>query len=257
MKKIHIALGAAVACLLFAAVAMPRQAEPPAARTAQPRFLNAKVERQSVGVNFAGAIATAIREHQSPAWIGYSVAATPGDHGMCDADRPRRIYLEGRPPRTTVEDRSGPAVDLAILVRVEAGTIRKLRVTSVNCEVDAGGLPVAWLTGVTGAESVSWLRDLVDRSDPTVRIETGVMAIALHADQSAGRVLEEFTAPGRATSLRKRAVFWLGVGRGDVTTLVRLARGDESLDIRKEAMFWLSRSRDPRAIAFTEEILRK
>ena len=76
-------------------------------------------------------------------------------------------------------------------------------------------------------------------------------------DPAAGRALQELAAPGPPTPLRKRAVFWLGVGRGDVDTLVRLARGDESLDIRKEAMFWLSRSQDPRAIAFTEEILRK
>lgn len=257
MKRICTFLTAGVSCLLFAAAATPRQAEQAVAPGAQPRFLNATVEQRSAGGDVATAFRASVREARSPSWIGYSVAALGGDHGLCDADRPQRIYLEGRPRRTAVQDQTASSGDLVILFRVETGTVQRLRVASIKCEIDAGGLPVAWLSGASGAGSVALLRSLIGQKDGVVNEQTVVMALALHADPAAGRALQELAAPGQATPVRKRAVFWLGVGRGDVDTLVRLARADESLDIRKEAMFWLSRSQDPRAIAFTEEILRK
>jgi hypothetical protein len=223
-------------------------------------------ERQAAG-GLERTVAAAARAHASAAWIAYSVPAIPGDHNRCEPDRPRRMYLEGRPARNADPDpagaSAGPPPDLVVLFRVDAGKVQKLRVAAVDCELDAGGLPLVWLTGATSADSIAMLRGIV--SAPSVagldvealRPESALMAMALHADPAAQRALEETAAPGHATSLRKRAVFWLGAGRGAVDVLIRLAREDETLDVRKEAMFWLSRSRDPRAQAFTDEILRR
>jgi HEAT repeat protein len=57
--------------------------------------------------------------------------------------------------------------------------------------------------------------------------------------------------------VKKRAVFALSQLRGDqgVTELIRVARTNRNPEVRKQAIFWLGQSRDPRALAFIEEIL--
>ncbi len=262
MKQL-MALAVGVSCLLAGGRVAAREApqEPPAG--IQAHFVNSRVETHPAGMSLARAFAAAVRQQASPAWIGYSVPATPGDHGMCEPDRPRRAYLEGRPARTRPDTTAGPSPDIVVLFRAEGGKVQKLRVVSLDCEIDAGGLPVVWLTGVTGAASVGLLRGFVTSDAPEgvdasgFKEESALMAIALHADPSARSALEAFVAPGQPVPIRKRAAFWLGAERGAVDTLIRLVREDDSLDVRKQAMFWLARSPDPQATAFVQEILRK
>jgi hypothetical protein len=224
-------LVAGLSTLLCVAALSPRAVGEGSA--AQPRFLNARVEERASGASLERALAAAAREHAAGAWIGYSVPSVPGDHQLCDADRPQRIYLEGRPAGRLPDERPGPAPDIVLLARVEDGKIERLRLASIGCEIDAGGLPVVWLTGVAPAQSVELIRQAVAGRAAGgidvagVRQETGLLALALHADPSAEPALEGFAAPSQPEALRRRAVFWL------------------------------ARSRDPRAIAYTEAILRK
>jgi HEAT repeat protein len=57
--------------------------------------------------------------------------------------------------------------------------------------------------------------------------------------------------------VKKKAVFALSQLQGGegVTELIRVARTNRNPEVRKQAIFWLGQSRDPRALAFIEEIL--
>jgi HEAT repeat protein len=61
------------------------------------------------------------------------------------------------------------------------------------------------------------------------------------------------------TEVKKRAVFSLSQLPKDegVPLLINVARTNRNPEVRKQAMFWLGQSRDPRAIDFFAEILKK
>jgi len=61
------------------------------------------------------------------------------------------------------------------------------------------------------------------------------------------------------TDVKKRAVFALSQLPKDegVPLLIQVARTNGNPEVRKQAMFWLGQSKDPRALAFFEEILSK
>lgn len=267
-----------VMCALATTGAAPRgDIQAPAA--GQPPIVNAKVETRAVGSSLTQAVDGIVRAQATPTWFGYSVPTVPGDHHLCDSDRPSRAYLERRPAGRFTDDRelasSGGSREMAILFRAAAGKIQKVRIFSTSCELDGGGLPVVWLTGVRPAESVALLRAMVTRetvaSDASE--QSTLSALALHADPSAEQALEGFAASGQPTAVRKRAAFWLGAARGDegfhalqrllrtetdnafrrelvfpislgrnpesADILIQLARNDASADVRKQAMFWL------------------
>jgi hypothetical protein len=58
--------------------------------------------------------------------------------------------------------------------------------------------------------------------------------------------------------VRKHAVFALSQvkGEGSIDALIEIARSNREPEIRKSAMFWLGQSKNPRVLAFFEEILR-
>ena len=60
-------------------------------------------------------------------------------------------FSSGADFRSTVQ-REG-ATQLVVLLRVEANKIGKVRAFTADCDVDAGGLPVYWLTDVRTGES--------------------------------------------------------------------------------------------------------
>jgi HEAT repeat protein len=61
------------------------------------------------------------------------------------------------------------------------------------------------------------------------------------------------------TDVKRRAVFALSQLPKDegVPLLIQTARTNKNPVVRKQAMFWLGQSKDPRALAFFEEILGK
>ena len=142
-----------------------------------------------------------------------------------------------------------------MLYRLEAKQVVKIRVASEDCVVDAGGLPFIWLTGVKAPESVALLATYVRRLDfeehGERKIGSGALtAIALHADASADRALESFTAPEQREALRKQAAFWMGAARGKagLIALQRMAKADPSSDVRAHVAFALSVSHEPEAL---------
>jgi len=154
-----------------------------------------------------------------------------------------------------------------VLFRVQEAKVHKVRIFSDDCEIDAGGLPVFWLSDVNPDQSVALLAGLVSATpepegrrwrDSETRLspEQPLVALALHAAPSATKVLTDFVAPSQPLSLRKRAAFWLGAARGregfDVLRRMADAKGDDQA-FRRELVFPISISHEPEA---TDTLLR-
>jgi HEAT repeat protein len=170
-----------------------------------------------------------------------------------------------------------------------------VRSFSPECELDAGGLPFVWLTGVNAAESVKFLETIAtDNSgasrEQTRRADAALSAIAMHADPAALDVLVGQAHNAKSPHMRGQALFWLAQRAGQkvaesaindaiandpetevkkkavfaltqmpsgegVPLLIQVARTNRNLEVRKQAMFWLGQSKDERALAFIEQIL--
>jgi HEAT repeat protein len=175
-----------------------------------------------------------------------------------------------------------------VLFRVADRDLQRIRVASLECPLDTGGLTLHWLTGVRAADSVDWLAKLA--ADDSRRVaNTAIMAIALHADARATERLIALARGGRTSDTRATALFWVAQRAGDkapgtitqaledpdtevrkkavfalsqlpkdegVPKLIEVARTHRDAAVRKQAMFWLGQSRDPRALTFFEQILR-
>jgi len=241
--------------------------------SAQPKLLtNSQVDTRSAASGLSQAL------HGLPAsgayWAGYEVPAVRTTNLGCQNSE-GVVHLE--PPDRAV-----------ILLRIEAGAIEKIRALSPYCEIDAGGLPLHWLTDVKPAESVAFLNGFVSTA-PNGRDGT-VFAIAVHSDPAAEAAVEHFIAPDQPQWLRLRAVSLLGSTRGargmtlltglisndldsqvrqravsalgavpdgaGVPVLIQLAKTTKDSTVRKQAMNSLQSSRDPRAVSFFEEVLR-
>jgi HEAT repeat protein len=195
----------------------------------------------------------------------------PGDHHSCcwNSGFGPGCGLEGnrgaavQPPAAAGPVRlEGPAY-VVILFRVEQKAIGKIRTFSEDCELDAGGLTVHWLTGVQPAQSLAWLQSFAVQPDSGVkeqdrRPEGAVGAIALHADPGADPVLESFVSLEQPEALRQHTAFWLGSARGrrGYEVLRQMLRADPSDRVRDKAVFGLSVSKEPEALGAMIETAR-
>ncbi|MBK5255148.1 MAG: HEAT repeat domain-containing protein [Vicinamibacteria bacterium] len=186
-------------------------------------------------------------------------------------------------------DRDGtPQIDTGLMVyaHLASGGVDKIRIFSNSCRVETGNENVRAIAGVAAAESVAYLETLVDRSDEgraaKRRSDGALMAIALHDEGSADRVLEHVARDSDTKSLRESAAFWLGSTRerpgyealvrlrssDDArfrqhltfafsqskvaeakATLIDMARNDPSGKVRSQALFWIAQKAQKRADA--------
>ena len=169
-------------------------------------------------------------------WIGYAQPAIKrGDNSW------QRCSLENRGAGSgRTASPGGPVLlegssYIAVLFRVSGRTVEKIRTYSLDCELDAGGLPLVWFNGVSTGESLSLLSSLDQ--------ESAVTAIALHAGDAAGALLEKYAAQGEEKR-RKNAIFWLLNTRAGnprvVNQIIQIARSDASANVRGHALFWLA-----------------
>jgi hypothetical protein len=229
---------------------------------------------------------TLVGRTTDPMWVGYSVATrSRGDDGGCwsgnDGVRVGRvgpIKLEGSDA-------------LYVLYRIADRGVDKIRFASAECPLDAGGLTVRWLTGVSALASVDWLTRFATGESARRLQNQAVVAIALHSDPPAIDRLLSFARDGKDARLRGDALFWVAQRAGDkamgtitdaidndpdtevkkkavfalsqmpkdegVPKLIDVARTHRNPQVRRQAMFWLGQSRDPRALKFFEDVLRK
>jgi hypothetical protein len=220
----------------------------------QPRVSNARLEARPVSGGLDATFRAILGAQSSPAWVGYAEPIIPGDRQSCCWDNGGGCSLEhhsgdpgvtvSRPQTVKLE---GPT-HLVVLYRVENHQIGKIRSFTPECDLDAGGLPFIWLTGVTAPESI---RLLLSFAKNMVATEAALSAIALHANPAADQALEELVAPSQPEKVRRQAIFWLGTSRGrrGLEIVSRVVREDSSDKIREHAVFALTQSKAPEALS--------
>ena len=250
--------------ILLAVVTASAVADAPAD---QPPISNAKLSTGSAAAGLEPAL-RAVIARPSPGWVGYVVPKIPGDgRSCCRDDQGQGCGLEGK--RTAAAGSSDRPVKLegpshvAILIRAEQGQVSKIRAFSNDCPLDAGGLPLLWLTAVKPPESVGLaapVRERLGAGRNRSSAEAAVHALALHAGAGAGTALEKLAGSAQASEkVRKSAIFWLANARGRDGYLVvsRLVREDPSPALREHAVFALTQSEEPEAIPTIVRVARE
>jgi hypothetical protein len=273
--RIHDALAIAlitVGLLWVIALQLPVHAQQSATAVATGtlQLQNGKLEPRPV-VGLLGDIVNRWAESSTKAeWLGYSVAEVNGDRSVCCENWKGNnslacgtCRLEGQNYSTNISsnDRDSAKVnlegprELAVLYRAESGKISQIRMFSIECAVDAGGLKLIWLQGVKSSDSVGLLEKFVHgadlESDTHEKVgQSALTAIALHADPVATRAMESFVATPEPASLRRETAFWLGEARGadGLRILQKMAQNDPSPDVRAQVTFALSVSKEPGAL---------
>jgi hypothetical protein len=272
---------------------------------AQGRLTNARTESRPATGGLEREVRT-IAARPGTTWIGYRMPMVAGQRQMCCYDTITDANIVGAGMcrlesgsgvsmnTGDFHDRSGtrialePSTEFVLLARLENGGVTRVRTFTPDCDLDAGGMAVVWLTDVKPDDSVAWLASLVAASPDTGerhdRVgKTAVTAVALHNTPSADRTLETFVAPSRADWLRGDTAFWLGSTRGEagarllsrmiaqdpsdkvrekvtfalsvshvpaaLTTLVATARDDRSSKVRGQALFWLAQKAGKEAVS--------
>jgi hypothetical protein len=214
----------------------------------RPEIENAQLQQKA----FSGSLASQLQQlGAGPFWAGYSEPVVAGRHGsMCWNDGGDGGHSANAPVRLEGE------VAVVVLIRIENSRVDKLRITSPDCRLDAGGLPFYWIENVPPGQSVTWLRAQAEQT--TTRNDNAIFAIAMHDDPSADRALDELSAPPTPETLREKSAFWLGQLRGakGVDRLRAMIASDPSPKVRERALFALSQSRDPRGVQVVIETAR-
>jgi hypothetical protein len=238
---------------------------------AQGRITNAQTDTRSAAQGLEPQVrATAARGGVS--WIGYRVPMIAGPRQMCCFDTISTADAAGGVCRLEsgsgvsmstggrFDSRSGrialePATEFLVLARIENGAVSRVRTFTPDCDIDATGLTMVWITDVKPDESVAWLSSLVNTSaesgEQHDRVgKTALTAIAMHNGPSADRALERFVAPARPEWLRGDTSFWLGNSRGEAGArlLIRMIAQDPSDKVREKVTFGLSQSHVPSAL---------
>src|SRR5256885_6688928 len=234
------------------------------------RLVNAQTQTRAVTSGLEKEFRSLVKNQVEPAWIGYAVPVVEGNRHICcyssedrhvpASFRHGRCKLEGRDDgmnfQTNSESDEVERSDyLLVLFRVADARVGKIRVFTDDCELDASGLPVYWLTGVKPKESIGLLASFVEGKEPEAKAgrrksESAIAAIALHADSAADTTLEKFVDAKRPEEVRKNTAFWLGNLRGEkgYEILHRMVREDPSDKIREHCTFALHLSKVPEAV---------
>lgn len=261
-----------LAAILAIALAVPAFAQSP--------VINARVETRQPTRTLAEEV-QAVADRNVPIWVGYRV---PMIGRTFDS-----LQYTGTRGRCRLE----PPAELVVLARFEARTLVELRPLSVDCDVDAAGMPLVWLAGVNADQSVSWLASLVSDAASGRRhtriVDPALTAIGMHAAPAAGKTLIGLARQSDSGRIRGQALTYLARRAGEQTgpvivdaiardpeldvkrravqalaqlprdegipLLVNVARTHASNEVRRQAMQALGQTNDPRALDFFESIL--
>jgi HEAT repeat protein len=240
--------------------------------SAQGRVTNAKTETHAVAQSLDREVQS-IAARGAAAWLAYRLPMVAGPRQMCcwdtigDGDACcGRCRLEGGGGISMntgdQQSRNGsrvvlePATEFVVFVRVESGSVGRIRTFTPDCDIDGGGMPIVWLENVKPDDSVAWLTGLVTGAPDTGErhdhvAKPAMTAIALTNAPSADRALEDFVAPSRPEWLRGETAFWIGNSRGEpgARILARMMAQDPSDKVRDKVAFALSVNKTPAALA--------
>jgi HEAT repeats len=221
----------------------PLQSAPAASPV--PPIRAARLEQRDASAGLANTVSAIGRTETGTVWLAWSTPAQKKREGGWN----ERSWYRGV-NRCVLDDdgnfRDGGDVDdgaerIVIVARLENRSIDRVAIADSRCTVDAGAKTVFFLERVAPGESVALLAGLA-RKDT----RHALVAIALTADPSADRVLEEFVGPSNPRGLRRDAAFWLGASRGTpgASVVERLARTDQDAQFREHLTFVLTLTGD-------------
>ncbi|HZQ54438.1 MAG TPA: HEAT repeat domain-containing protein [Bryobacteraceae bacterium] len=263
------------------------------AQNGPPSVVNAHRETRP----FSGTLEAQLKT--TPAtWFGYAIKTTRGDHENCcwNGSGHAGCWLEGGDHTGTISgvQQNRPVQlegtdTLAVLFRVENQSVERVQVYSLECPLDAGGLPFVWLSGVPAGESIAFLQKLANDQTSNRVMNGAIFALSQHEDPKALDVLIQLAKTSPSPHVREQALFWMAQKAGaraaaaitdaiqndpntevkkravfalsqlpkdeGVPKLIDIARTQRNPEVRKQAFFWLGQSKDPRAIAFIEQVL--
>ncbi len=271
MKSLRIAI-AAVAILAAGAL----HAQNP------PQIKNAQLETRAVSGTLDSTVRGIASSQTTPVWVGYTVPMIDARDGrwrsMCCGSWSSNSWngncnpcnIESSHGTNDIEsDRpvtgggtvrlEGPQ-DMFVLLRIADHRIGRILSLTEDCQVDAGGMRMIWLTGVNPADSVTVLTAIAlapesDTRDSREPVDSAVRTIAMTKDASADRALSSFIALDKPESLRSKTAFWLGNSRGreGLDMLKRMAKSDTSPKVREQVTFALTESSEKDAL---DELIR-
>jgi hypothetical protein len=233
----------------------------------QPRLQNSKLETRAAGGSLEAAFRGIVGAQAAPAWIGYAAPQIPGDRTMCCFNTNNGVSYQGcslEPQQTTPvfappdTVRLEGAAEFFVFFRVENKQVEKIRTFSIDCNVDGGGLPFFWLTGVNPSQSVALLESLIPNAERKV-MNGALGAIGMTRDAAADAALDRLSSPSQTEETRRQAAFWLGNARGPhgFDSLVRILRDDPSDRVRENAIFGMTQSKEPGAIPAIVRVARE
>jgi len=136
------------------------------------------------------------------------------------------------------------------MLRLDHGTVTKVRSVNSGCRLNAGGVAFTWLTDVKPEDSIHFLAQLASQTSAENRVIEGSLAsLALHATPAATGELAALAAPPSSTRLREKSAFWLGAERGHdgLLALEKLVHSEQEPKLREKLAFDLSINHDPAA----------
>jgi hypothetical protein len=220
----------------------------------QPQIQNGQVETRratSLDRDIAAIASTATE----PTWVGWREVAVSGSGNNCcwyqwdnepgqrgcpvepaATDKNGNVIPSPRPefPAPTGPVKLEAGTEILVMVRIVDKQVERIRNFSDDCPLDAGGRKVIWLDGVTAADSVRYLQSLISLKEQ----------------------------PGVPQDMRRRLNSWaisaIGQHRdASVDALIALAKQNQDSSARSSAFNALGRSKDPKAFAFIDGILRR
>ena len=247
-----------------------------------------------------GSVQTVASLGQAPGngWIGYTLETDQDVQVSCCPDwntnwRCNNCSLEGDHNNMQINHtEKGDLVPsggrrVAVFARFEDGDVKRVRIFSPDCELDASGQTIRWVENVSEAQSIAFLRSAAEKGTKK-GTDTAILALSLQAGgtdalidlarnnpdpktrgkalfwlsqkagQKAASALRSAVDNDPEDEVRQKAVFGISQLPNDqsIPMLVELMKSHRSAGVRKKAAFWLGQKNDPRALAAIEDILR-
>ena len=233
----------------------------------QPKVVNTQFNTEPVGTGLSATVARLQRTAQ-PLWVGYEMPALPrtnfsacsdfGDAPQSEEGCCGEYQLESPKPGFIARDglssaqKPSPA-SMYVLLRLDHGTIVKVRPANAGCRLNAGGIPFTWLTDVQPDDSVAFLARLAARpedSEDKRATDAALVTLSMHASPAATTALASLAGPSSPPHLREKSAFWLGAQRGHegFEVLQELVAKEQDPKLREKLAFDLSINSDPAAI---------
>jgi HEAT repeats len=234
----------------------------------QPRTVNTQFHLGPVGPGLSATV-DRFQHSNGPLWVGYQVQALPRTHlSACSSWTGSSQVEDGCCNEYRLEDttdnlnnsdqKDSPNPTIYVLLRIDHGAIEKVRLAPAGCTLNAGGLPMEWLTEVQPEDSVIFLGQIAAKHTDSKHdkiADESLVALSMHATPKATEVLASLAAPSNNAFLREKAAFWLGAQRGHdgFVALQQLIQKEQDPKLREKLAFDLSINHDPGA---TDELIR-